>query len=322
MRILELKELSAELLAQIPSLPALDGDPPMGIGQIRAARRSGLPYSDYYAVYAVEDGRLIGRVETSWFPFTGPLGRQTVVGICDVLVRPTDGRKGGATALLAEVHRREAALGREWSFLWTHRTWGAHRLYERLGYADVYSPPLAIRAVPRRDGPRRPAPESWSTARRTEAPVLEGVLAEGTRGRMGFVPRSPGSFSARFRLGWRSPRNHRLLRSGSRVVGYAHVVPVPPRSTIVTEVVLTSADHAEPMLDALEAEAAGRWLMFETTTFVTDQAPLLTRRGYEIHLSTHRVMMAKRLVEAPAGLIDPAAVGRDPAFSNHRGDMF
>jgi hypothetical protein len=63
MRILELRELDAGLLSQIPSLPALEGDPPMGIRQIRAARRTGLPFSDYYAVYAVDDSRLLAQCD-------------------------------------------------------------------------------------------------------------------------------------------------------------------------------------------------------------------------------------------------------------------
>lgn len=322
MRILALDQLPERLLAQIASLPALDGDPPMGIDQIRAVRRIGLPFSDYYAVYAVEEEQLLARVETSWYTFTGPGGPQTVAAVCDVLTQPTAGRRGFATALLEEVHRREAALGREWSFLWTHRTWGSHRLYERLGYRDVYSPPVALRALPRPESLRDPDPERWVVPRKAEAKLLEELLAQATQGRQGFVPRFPGSYRARFRLGWRSPRNFRILRDGSQSVGFAQLAATHPTSVVVNEVVVTGPQHLGSMLDALEAEAAGQWLMFETTTFVADAAPLLKARGYDLYPASHRTMMAKPLGDGPRVLADPAAVCQNPAFSNHRGDMF
>ena len=322
MEIVELRDLPEALLPQIASLPAQDGDPPMGIDQIRSARRAGLPFSPYYAVYAVEDGRILARVETSWFTFTGPEGPQTVAAVCDVLTRPTEGRRGCAGALLTDVHRRETEAGHEWSFLWTHRTWGAHRLYERMGYADVYSPPVALRVIPKRPRAERADPGNWTVARRTDATLLEEMLARATRGRLGFVPRPPGSYAARFRLGWRSPRNHRILRSGSEAIGVAHLAGANPSSLVVNEVVVTAPEHLGPMLDALEQEAAGRWLMLETTTFIPDAGPILRERGYAVYPASHRTMMARPLVGAPRGSLDPAEICRDPAFSNHRGDMF
>jgi GNAT superfamily N-acetyltransferase len=129
----------------------------------------GYPTSDYYGVYAVEDDQVLSRVETLQLAFRGFEGSQTVVGVADVLTRPEGLGRGFARRLLQEVHRRESARGRAWAFLWTHRTWGAHHLYESLGYEDVYSPPTWLRAIPRAMRQAPPAGYRWRSARTRDA---------------------------------------------------------------------------------------------------------------------------------------------------------
>ncbi len=282
----------------------------------------GHPASDYYGVYAVENGQALSRVESLQLAFRGFDGPQTVVGISDVLTRPDGLGRGYARCLLREVHRREAARGRRWSFLWTHRTWGAHRLYEGLGYEDVYSPPLALREVPEATGEAPPSGYRWRIARAAEAGQLERLLNAGTRDRLGFVPRSRGWNRVRFRLGWRKPENHRVLVHGSRDVGYAHLSDTSDWNLSTNEVVLASSEHAEPMLRALEGLARGRWLTFQGTSFARDWEAMLVARGYALYPTSHTVLMAKSLRSRIPRGEDLRRVFRAPEFSSHRGDMF
>jgi GNAT superfamily N-acetyltransferase len=285
-------------------------------------RRMGHPSSDYGAVYAVEKGQVLSRVETLHLAFMGIEGAQTVVGISDVLTRPEGIGRGYARTLLREVHRREKARGRNWSFLWTRRTWGAHRLYESLGYEDVYSPPSALREIPRSRRSAPPAGYRWRNVSRADAGRLERLLLRATAGRLGFVPRSRGSFRIRFELGWRKPENHRILLCRGREVGYAQLSEDSSWNLSTNEVTVTSAQHTTPMIEALEALARGRWLTFQGTSFVRDTESVLAGRGYAIYPSSHIVLMAKPLRSSASRGEDLRTVFRTARVSNHRGDSF
>lgn len=322
MRVYDLDELPKTLLPQLARFGVSDGDPPQDLPLIRRLRKLGYPASDYWGVYAVEDGRLRSRVETLQLAFTGRTGPQTVVGIADVLTLPDATGRGYARALLQKIHRRESGRGRAWSFLWTHRTWGAHRLYRDLGYEDVYSPPNALRRIPRtvRSEPR--SGYGWRAARADDALRLERLLAASTEHRLGFVPRRRGSTQIRFRLGWRRPENHRILLYGARPVGYAHLSTSSDWNVTTNEVVVASLAHLEAMITGLEGLARGRWLTFQGTSLVHDADAFLRERGYLTVPTSHSVLMARRLgVRAVRGE-DLRKVFGDPAFSNHRGDMF
>ncbi|MCI4339912.1 MAG: GNAT family N-acetyltransferase, partial [Thermoplasmata archaeon] len=146
-RILTLAQLPAAHRAQLGTLPLLDGDPPVGWELVRRVRRSGLPVSGYFGVYAIAGDQLLAHVETLRLVVTTDHGRESAVGLADVLTRPDALGRGLASRLIEDVHRRSRREGLDWSLLWTHRTWGAHRLYERLGYRDVYSPPAALKQI-------------------------------------------------------------------------------------------------------------------------------------------------------------------------------
>ena len=322
MEILEFDQLPRAMRPQLAEMPVLDGDPPQDFAYLSTARKVVPDCSDYFALYAVEDGQILSRVETAWPRFTTRDGTARVLAVCEVETRPTAGGRGIARRLLEELHRREAARGKGWAFLWTRRSWGAHRLYGALGYTDVYSPPASLKRIPRSKGLRLPRPYSWKKLSNGAVSRLEEILRVGTVGRLGFVPRASGSLRARVRMGWRSLDNYRVLRRGAERVGYAYAGADKPESITFSEVVVTSPDHHPAMIAALESAAAGRWLVLETTTFVADAEPVLEERGFVTHHTTHRTMMAKRLAGRPEGSDDVASTCRDPRFSNHRGDMF
>ena len=85
---------------------------------------------------------------------------------------------------------------------------------------------------------------------------------------------------------------------------------------------MTGPEHIVPMLDALEAEAQGRWLVLETTTFVNDASTLLRKRGFATYPVTHRTLMAKRLGGTSERTEDLGALCRSSLFSLQRSDMF
>lgn len=322
-RILAYEELSPRQRAGASALDWSDQDPPSLPERFFAARVDGAPFLAYEPLYALDDGVPVARVGSVRLPFRTRREVLTVCGIADVVTRPDALRRGYATALLDETHRRARAQGARWSFLWTRRSWGAHRAYQRLGYRDVYSPPLALRKIPAVSRPSRlPSRFSWRRATVRDAARMEELLHEATKHRLGFVPRSARSFEVRFRAGWRRPRDFCILTERRAPVGYASVVT--SRFDVISREAVVSRPSLGPLLlDQFEAHARGRWLAFGQTTFVQDQATEFRRRGFELLGSNHGVLMASPLGRRPSGEV--AEVRRtflDRRLSLHGGDMF
>jgi GNAT superfamily N-acetyltransferase len=322
MKMLDLNALPSSLRAQLPIVNVLDGDPAWGYEFVQRSRKLGIPHADYHAVYAVDAGEIQSHVGVLWLTFTTSQGSTPVVGIDNVATRPTAQRQGWAAALLEEVHRREVDRGIEWAFLWTHRSWGAHRLYDRLGYRDVYSPPAALKRIARRPGTRLPPGYEWRPATIRDSNRLERLFRRATSGRLGFIARFPRSFHARFALGWRGPEQYRILLFRSHEVGFAHLAVSDLWSVTANEILVVDPTHIEAMLLALEGSAANKWLLFETTTFVADAATQLRTRGFSLYPLTHRTLMAKRLGNSDPVPSEITSAIESPKFSNHRGDMF
>ncbi|MCI4321878.1 MAG: GNAT family N-acetyltransferase [Thermoplasmata archaeon] len=321
MQILDFDELPSALHPQVAAMRWLDREAPQDVAFVRRLRREGFPATDYFGVYAVEGGELLSRVETLALPWRGGGETRTVLGISDVLTRPDAGGRGLARRLLVELHRREAALGRPWSFLWTRRSWGAHRLYEKLGYRDVYSAPSSLRKIPSTVRRRLPPGVSWRKAKVRDFARLEQILSAATRDRFGFVPRWPGSFRLKHRLGWRPASSYRMLMKSGRAVGYANLT-TELTTVEAHEVVVEDPADSGAMIAAIEREAAGQWLAFGSTSFGWDHRAELSSRGYAVYPLSHLTLMARPLHRMARGARSASEVAADPRFVCHRGDQF
>lgn len=201
MHVLPIAEIPRELTASWGSLVWSDRDSPFDRTFLRRARSLGIPFADYLGLVAVEGPEVLAQVMVGHYRLTTARGTEEFAGIENVVARPDALRRGLGTALLSEVHRREAESGHRWALLWTQRSWGAHRLYERLGYRDIYSPPTAIRPPGRTRGTgfrRDSASERPGTEMRRSSPrsfagrrALDGASETGSGPRSG-----PGSRSA------------------------------------------------------------------------------------------------------------------------------
>lgn len=316
-----LATLPRRLHASYALLAWSDHDPPVDPGWLRDARRLGYPFAPYLGVAAVAGENVLAQVMVERRRFTTDAGREEISGISNVVTRHDALGHGLCRRLFAEVHRRERQAGVATAMLWTRRTWSAHRLYERLGYRDVYAHTLAVRRGP--EGRKQPGvgrPDR--AARPSDARVLDRLLAEATGDRIGFVPRFPRSYGIRFRLGWRTPGDHRILYRRGRPLAF-YVTSAGPRYVTVPEAVLGARADGGELLDAIERFADGRWIAFGHSTIVDDLAGELSERGYERLAGSHATLMAR----APGGPGGPrfraiARTVRDRRFWCQRGDMF
>lgn len=310
--------LSGSQATQAAALDWLDGDLPLDARRAARAVRLGYPLAGPGHLYAVERGRVLGKVGLLRLSVRTPSGEEPVAGISDVVVDPAARGRGIAARLIEQIHASEAAQGIRWALLWTHPSWAAHRLYERIGYVDLFSPPAAARAP--QEGSRSLArPYSIRRARADDARLLDELHRSATADRVGVLPRRR-PFGLRFTLGWRSPKDFHVLSRAGRPVGYFGVT-VDRRRTGVTEGLVLSDDHLPALLDAAETAAAGGWLTVGRSTLARDARRLLAERGFEQWESSHTVLMGRAL-SARATTAPLTRMTADPRFSSHAGDIF
>jgi GNAT superfamily N-acetyltransferase len=256
-------------------------------------RRNSDVFADYIGVFAVERGRVLGQTFVKRLSYMFPDGPQVVSAIASVGTRPDRARSGVALRILEQVHRREREAGIRYATLWTNRSWGAHRLYERLGYRDVYAFPWAIRGPRPTKTPSAPSPEI-GPGRTTELAALERLHELNARGRLGFVRRPGRSLRTAVATGEIAPKTDLVVaRADGRPVGYALVQPTPARS-ICGEVVAGSTRIRRALVAEVERRADGVPLAFQHTP-ITDSPTLFRDRGYRFLLAGWYTLLAKEI---------------------------
>jgi GNAT superfamily N-acetyltransferase len=90
------------------------------------------------AVYAVEDGAVLGQVGIFRLPMVSAEGREDVGGVWAVSTHPQHTGRGVVSRLLDEAHARMRAAGLRFSTLGTNRYRVAYNLYRRHGYEDMH----------------------------------------------------------------------------------------------------------------------------------------------------------------------------------------
>jgi len=275
--------------------------------------------ADYVGVFAVERGRLLGQTFVLRIPYTFPGGTEAVSAIAAVGTRPDRGRAGVARAILTEVHRREQEAGVRFATLWTNRSWGAHGLYEKLGYRDVYSSPWAVHAPSPRPRQRH---EDIRPARATDLPGIEQLHARAAHGRLGFLRNEPGYLATAVAAGELDPAKELVVvRSGSRLSGYAQVDSNPYRM-ICGEMVATSMAARRALMGEVERRARKTPYAFQHTP-VTDDPGLFRAGGFTLVNTTWYGFMANALGRSwSASSARSQFATTDPRFLCMAGDRF
>jgi len=244
--------------------------------RITALRQRLNGFSEYVGVFGVEDNHVLGQVFVLRIPYEFPDGPAEISGIATVATRPESGRAGVAKALMLDAHRREREAGVRYAALWTNGSWGAHHLYEKLGYRDVYSSPWALHFPAR---VRRPAPPV-RFARGSDLDEIDRLHDRQARGRIGFCRRPRGSLRADVQGRYVDPATDLLIRhKGGQLVGYAQL-DRNSRRIICGEMVATSLAVKRELVAGVEWVANRLPLAFQHTP-VTDSPGLFRGRAYE-----------------------------------------
>jgi GNAT superfamily N-acetyltransferase len=213
----------------------------------------------------VEDGELLG-----------------FVGLMDI---PT--RRGVSKALMEASHEYFHERGFRFSFLTTYGSWGAHRLYRKLGYEDVKpvtgcsSAYLLVESDSEADG----HPDgSLTPTEESVADLFEQFTSQFT----GFVVRPKeylGYVARRGGISW----DRSLEMEGGYVLARER-----SRCIQVREMVAMDSAVQERLLDALEHKADNGSVLDSLVTTPTLQDGYVSR-GYHLYAGRYGVLMAKQL---------------------------
>ena len=282
-------------------------------------RRRGGPLADYAGLFATEGRELLGQAMVYRFPYRGSGRTRMAEGVALVSTRADAARRGIARRLLEEFHRRARSRGVEDVLLWTNPSWGAHRLYESLGYVDIYSPPYRLRAIPRR--PRASPGADVGPARIEELPRLEQLYRTAMRTARGFVGRPRRFLRTEVGVGRFDLANLLVAQDHGRPVGYA--IFRRNRTTVVCgELVGPTGRVRADLLDGVAQRAAGGVCAFNLSAAGANERQL-AERGYRARAPGWLTLMGARLGRrmTPDEAIEHFAI-RHPAFSCMVGDGF
>ena len=230
MRILTFDELPAALEPSRALLQMIAFSSFYTRTEMRVWRQKTRRMADYAGVFAVEGDRVLGEVYVLRIPYTFPEGTELIGGLATVTTNPDERRSGIAAALIREAHQRERDAGIRYVTLWTNPSWGAHALYEKLGYRDVYSSPWAVRQRTSRVPLRRRA-RGIRFARPSDLEAIEQLHDRSAEGRLGFCRRPKGSLRAMALVGRLDPKRQLLVyRVAGELVGYAYLDRTPQRT--------------------------------------------------------------------------------------------
>ena len=273
---MEHDEIPSEMEAYFQLLRLSTGWTPRDFDRTGRARKTGYPSADYFGLYAVEGGRILSTVRVVRMPYTFPDGHiETISGVLSVITRQDSRGQGLARRLLDEVHTRERNAGSRFSLLWSESI-TAHRLYESMGYEDVYTPDIATKRASRRGATHDPY--ELAAVGDDDVPTIERLHDLATRDRIGFTPRPRRLLGALIKFGLFKPDSFRLILRDGSPIGYLELQEAPGRVN-VSEVVMAGKPSGTGLMSVLERLSSGRWLSF-WNTFVRDSREGLEARGY------------------------------------------
>ena len=159
-------------------------------------------------------------------------------------------------------------------------------------------------------------------ARATDLTEIEQLHRRITEGRTGFLRSEPGYLSTAVAAHELDPAKELVvLRSGTRLVGYAQVDSSPQR-TLCGEMVATSTAGSKALMEDVERRAKKTPYAFQQTP-VDDHPELFRGRGFSTVGTGWYVFMANSLGRAwgPSAALGQFGT-RDPRFLCMAGDRF
>lgn len=260
---------------------------------VNIERKGARCLSDYFGMFAIENGDTVGQVNVYRFDYVFPGGRtEKIAGLAGVTTRADMANRGIAKEIIKAVHRRERDAGIKHSILWTSPSWHAHELYVELGYSNIYSIQFAMKILSGRlkgkSGLRLAA------ARKADLELIGVIHSAASAGGTGFVRRDPGLVKSWVELGFIDVDRFRLIKNRGETIGYAFV-EVDSGRVVCRELVVLPEHHLEDGIGLVEALAGKGGLVLFRDVLTPETASVFQSCGYKLFPSTWHVLMGARL---------------------------
>ncbi len=192
---------------------------------VRIRRLDGRAFP-FLAIYAVDDGRIVGQTGVFRLPAMTVDGPEDVGGIWAMCTHPAYSRRGIGSLLIAEAHARMRAAGLRFAALGTSRHWVSHPFYRRHGYQDVAH--FAAALAPRAAVAGCSNGLHVTQATRNALPEADALFRRVAAGKTGFARRHDNFLPDMTDIGDDVRlEDLRLLYHGRDLIGYAAVQNSP-----------------------------------------------------------------------------------------------
>ncbi len=245
----------------------------------------------FFCLYAQVDNTVVGQVGVFRLPVVSTEGADEVGGVWAVCAHPAYAGQGIASRLLEEAHARMRAAGLRFSTLGTDRYRGAHRLYKKLGYQDVFSSPSIIAR-----GASLPATKGLKVAPAgTEyLPLADQLFEQIAGGCLGFARRHKPFFPFLERRAYLRGKDLWIFWQGNEPVGYALAFLTSPVLKIANLSLIKGIDPLES-LAALTHQTDAAYV--QATIDRLDYRNAFAGAGLQLARETWSTFMVKPLGE-------------------------
>lgn len=244
----------------------------------------------FFAVYAIEDGMVIGQVGVYRLPMVTTEGPEEVGGACAVCTHPAFSRRGLATRLLEAAHTRMRAAGLRFSTLGTARHRAAYALYQRQGYETVCASASTFAC---RDNVWHDTHLRAERAASERLPLTDDLFQRVAAGHLGFARRHRSFIPMMVATGDVGADEVWLLWNDGELIGYA-LAKVSESVLTVDNLLLVEGVDAAAAVSALAQDLSVSY--FQVRVDHVSVAVSLQQAGYPLERPNWSTFMIKPLI--------------------------
>ena len=240
----------------------------------------------FFAIYAVEDDKVLGQVGVFRLPMISTEGREDAGGVWAVSTHPQHAGRGVASLLLDEAHARMRGAGLRFSTLGTDRYRVGYKLYQRLGYEDTK---VLATALARWETAYRPTRLRARPVGTEGFDLVENIFQNIASSHLGFAWRHTPFARLRDNV---SPGDVWILQDNNRSIGYALAHLDGSLLNISNVLVMDGIDVTEAVA-AVVAELQASYVKVRVSRPV--EIASLQRAGFQVAQPTWGTFMIKPL---------------------------
>jgi GNAT superfamily N-acetyltransferase len=216
---------------------------------------------DYFALYAVENDKVLSQVGYISVDAQTVQGPEKVGFVWGVATRQGESRKGLAGMLMEECHRRMQEEGIRYSILGTGKSIVAYNLYGRLGYEDFLIFNIGFKSCT----PGEDSETDITYNPGTDQKVFSAIFEEYSNGLTGFIRRPSNFVEVRKAWSWMSVSTEGLFLREGKAIGY-FLGSSDDKFLRIKEICCPNLDDISKCIKTLEMKLKQQYMIFDSVS--------------------------------------------------------